>query len=862
MKTMRMQQVVALVLVIARADATGHGGLGVDRSAEHLRQLIASSRPNAADPQFDCAWRRLAWAYAPTLQQLSSSKSRELHDALELEGLCGQPFVEPPPHAPHPPTWPSASVAGDPTTVFVAPDGDDSAAGTLSAPLRTIHGALGIIRARRPSLAMLATIVLRQGTYLLGTTLRLSHLDSHLRITAYEGEAVNVSGAVRLSPLQWTRDASKPGLYVARLSRAHAAALTTDSPHGPMAALRLSGRRVTRARYPNANPELDLFPTGYIADKTSWLTPTYPPYNQPASRPCAGGVQCGQSTNVSLPAPSDEWHGMYQSYEQGYGGACEVFDPPRSPWCAGPFYGSRMYRADQMHARMPSGIAGAGAHLPNSPYKTADGALVVAWRPSHWYTWMFGVKAQTVGPVPAAASLLFGSGGNQGAEGADRADEWFIENVAEELDAPNEFFFDVTTNELRLVYNGTGSPPTEVEVPTLATLIAMHGSLGHPVANVTLEGITFRDTRPTFLEARGTPSGGDWALERIGAIELEGSEDVAVRGCRFTHLDSNALLLSGYNRRTLISANEFAWLGQNAIASWGRLSGETNSGLSGEQPHGTVIEANWAHDLGIIQKQSSFYFQAITARATLRRNIVFNIPRAAINFNDGFGGGHLLRENLLFNTCRESADHGAFNSWDRLPYVSDVRDGTPSTIPAFNEATANLIVANYGADGGCLDNDDGSSYYRIHHNVCVYGGHKSDFDGHSKLSYSNLHIYANVYGVKCIGELQALPKQGYAEGYYNNTCILGGAKPTYARFANCPGGLGSDPASLAAFAAGMSLGNNTVYSAGVEPLVSCGSQTINVSDFFERGYDRGSTVSAKLPSADTIADWARMLLGM
>ena len=41
--------------------------------------------------------------------------------------------------------------------------------------------------------------------------------------------------------------------------------------------------------------------------------------------------------------------------------------------------------------------------------------------------------------------------------------------------------------------------------------------------------------------------------------------------------------------------------------------------------------------------QSSFYFQAVAAQTSLKRNVVFNIPRAAINFNDGFGGGNVLR---------------------------------------------------------------------------------------------------------------------------------------------------------------------------------------------------------------------------
>ena len=60
-----------------------------------------------------------------------------------------------------------------------------------------------------------------------------------------------------------------------------------------------------------------------------------------------------------------------------------------------------------------------------------------------------------------------------------------------------------------------------------------------------------------------------------------------------------------------------------------------------------------------LRRQSSFYFQAKTAQASVTNNIVFNILRAAINFNDGFGGDILIEGNLIFNTCRESGDHGA-----------------------------------------------------------------------------------------------------------------------------------------------------------------------------------------------------------
>ena len=131
--------------------------------------------------------------------------------------------------------------------------------------------------------------------------------------------------------------------------------------------------------------------------------------------------------------------------------------------------------------------------------------------------------------------------------------------------------------------------------------------------------------------------------------EVAGSTLRSVEASVFTHLDSNGIFLSGYSRGVTVRDNLFSWLGQSAIAAWGRLDGETNSGLGGNQPRGTLIEANVCREIGHIQKQSSFYFQAVTAQTTLRRNVVYNIPRAAINFNDGFGGGNDLSDNLFFN---------------------------------------------------------------------------------------------------------------------------------------------------------------------------------------------------------------------
>jgi hypothetical protein len=77
------------------------------------------------------------------------------------------------------------------------------------------------------------------------------------------------------------------------------------------------------------------------------------------------------------------------------------------------------------------------------------------------------------------------------------------------------------------------------------------------------------------------------------------------------------------------------------------------------------------------EKQSSFFIQAKTAQSNIQGNVFFNGPRAGINANDGFGGGDNIGHNLVFSSCRESGDHGPFNSWDRQPFLTTVAHGLP-----------------------------------------------------------------------------------------------------------------------------------------------------------------------------------------
>ena len=81
-------------------------------------------------------------------------------------------------------------------------------------------------------------------------------------------------------------------------------------------------------------------------------------------------------------------------------------------------------------------------------------------------------------------------------------------------------------------------------------------------------------------------------------------------------------------------------------------------GTDGNHPRFTTVTGCNVREVGLYEKQSSFFVQAKTSESVVVGNVFFNGPRAGINANDGFGGGDEIAWNLVFSTCRESGDHG------------------------------------------------------------------------------------------------------------------------------------------------------------------------------------------------------------
>merc|ERR1712232_1293424 len=224
-------------------------------------------------------------------------------------------------------------------------------------------------------------------------------------------------------------------------------------------------------------------------------------------------------------------------------------------------------------------------------------------------------------------------------------------------------------------------------------------------------------------------------------------------------------------------------MGDSAVAFVGKTNGV--DATEATYPNRNTVARNHIHEYGVYGKQTSCFFQSIAANTTLEDNVCYNGPRAGVNFNDGFGGGNLMRGNLLFNHVRETGDHGPFNSWDRQPYLTrnGVDDGFPakeklglhgvSIVKAQCHIENNFIINGYNGVW-TIDHDDGSQYYNDTSNFLVWGGCKN-YRGHSKSCDHNLIIFPGISDRSAGGRRCQTDDNGkFADQYFhNNECVTG-----------------------------------------------------------------------------------------
>ena len=523
-------------------------------------------------------------------------------------------------------------------TVFVHDaKGNDIFEGTFEKPVKTLQAALSLTRALRVVHGSKSTlcITIREGTYYLGTNatisssqigaIALTSNDSNIVIENYQDERVVLSGGTLLQ-LQWsvhTKTAAGGTIMKAQVP---------DSVNLDwFNELYIDEGRAIVAKYPNGDPATQgLYASnpGYSYDSQSWVAPVHVP-----------------SVDIHVQSPSRDGT-VFPNYQLGVGGGASVFNPPRSFWStasppAGGNYG------------VPRGLTVKNGSLPHiSNWSNPATGFVHTFHGGFWGGWIFEIASSN----STDNTIMFSRGGFQEARGWNNGGPFYVSNIFEELDSPSEWYLDKNTRTLYFMPNDT--MPNTFVASQIPCLISVSGSgIENPVRNVLIQGLILTQTTNTYMRDYMVPSGGDWSVHRGGTIYLTNTNNITITHNVLTQLGSNGVAVIDYNDATAITSNEFVWLGDSAIV----LVGSTN-GIDGfsvaSQPANTLIQSNLIHEIGIYVKQSAPLLVSVSRSVSVIGNLIFNIPRAGININDGFYGNHTISNNVIFNTVRETSDHG------------------------------------------------------------------------------------------------------------------------------------------------------------------------------------------------------------
>lgn len=404
--------------------------------------------------------------------------------------------------------------------------------------------------------------------------------------------------------------------------------------------------------------------------------------------------------------------------------------------------------------------AAADAFAPSraARWKDPTGGYIHAMHQHHWGGYHYRITGKD-----ASNKVSYVGGWQNNRGGPMHAKDRMVENIFEELDAAGEWFHDEKNNLLYFMPpEGLAVDKAEFIGVRLANLIELRGTSTQPVHHIAFKGLTFRHAARTFMETREPLLRSDWTFYRGAAVTLTGAEDCTISDSEFDQLGGNALLVSGYARRITFKGLHVHDAGASGISFVGDVSSVRNPLLHYDQrlkvsqldrtpgpkspdyPSDCLVEDCLIARVGQIEKQGAGVQIEMAARMTLRHLTIHETSRAGINIGDGGWGGHVIEGCDIFDTVLETSDHGSFNSWGRDRYWGATNPEDIAKEPGLPFLDAmeptEIRFSRWRCDHGWdVDLDDGSSNYRIHHNIFLKGGLKFR-EGYGRSAWNNIFV--------------------------------------------------------------------------------------------------------------------------
>jgi hypothetical protein len=394
-------------------------------------------------------------------------------------------------------------------------------------------------------------------------------------------------------------------------------------------------------------------------------------------------------------------------------------------------------------------------------WKSPEGGYIHALHPCEWGDVHYLITGKNDN-----GELVFEGGWQNNRKMGMHPKYRFVENIFEELDTVNEWFFD---RKARILYyyppKGMDIKTAKFETSQIAHLFEFKGTEIDPVRNIKIEGLTLTETLRTFMQNKEPLLRSDWTIYRGGAVFYNGAVNCSLKNCTLNNLGGNAVFFNNYNRDCEVSKCLISEIGASAFCFVGDPGAVRSPSFEYYQyvpldqidrapgpktnnyPSECKVFDNLMFDLGLIEKQSAGVELSMCQSITVSHNTIYDVPRAGINVSEGTWGGHIIEYNDVFNTVKESGDHGSFNSWGRDRYWHPDKKVLDSIVEnnyelALADVVKPIVIQNNRMrcdHGWDIDLDDGSSNYIIRNNLCLNGGIKLR-EGVNRIVENNIMI--------------------------------------------------------------------------------------------------------------------------
>ena len=215
----------------------------------------------------------------------------------------------------------------------------------------------------------------------------------------------------------------------------------------------------------------------------------------------------------------------------------------------------------------------------------------------------------------------------------DPQQRYFIENAADSLDAPGEWYFDRHAG--RLHYRPlAGEDMTKVEAvaPFLTELLRFEGDAdtGELVRHVRVEGLSFQHADWTLGPA-GYGNDPQAAVTIGAAVTADGAHDCVLDRCEVAHVGGYGVWFRRGCKRCRITRNEVHDVGAGGVRLGEPQMAKTDEGMSS---HNEIVN-NYIHDGGHVYPEGVGFWMAHASHNRIANNEIhsFNYSGMSVGWN-------------------------------------------------------------------------------------------------------------------------------------------------------------------------------------------------------------------------------------